>query len=141
MRHEQVVILVLAYVIGFTTAFIAFGLNQEDQSLSTNSVTTVSVVEASPESGSTQEAAARIEYEDVHLDEQGLYIERNEEVVFVSAPYTDGVEPGAGYHVSVDAYVLADDGTTLHYCAKETPEDEKCNRYEYNILAHTVRVE
>lgn len=141
MRHEQATITVLAYIIGFTTALIGFGLNNQTNDTIQQATVTKAAVTQYVKNAEQSPEVVGVDPSAVHLDTEGLYIQTENTQKFISVPYTEGVEPGPGYHVSVDAFVLSEDGTTLHYCAKDVPGDSSCTRYAYNVLAHSVRVE
>ena len=136
MRHERAIVLVLAYVIGFTTAFIAFGV-------ASDSATTGVAYNAA----STQNAAAvmtavpkpLITTDDVGLDDRGLYVVRDGEEYFASLRLPTDVEPKTGYHVSVDYLSLSNDGRLLYYCAQESFDQEGCTEFVYEVANHSIR--
>lgn len=136
MRHERAFLVALAYVIGFTTAFIAFGVSSDtitDQISYTGSQNVAAVA-------ATMTAVPEpiITTQDVGLDERGLYVMRDGEEYFVSARLPQGSEPGAGYHVSIDRLTLTNDGRLLYYCAQEDFDQEGCTEYVYDVLDHSV---
>lgn len=136
MRHERAIVLTLAYIIGFTTAYIAFGISTDDAGerivrSASQSQNVASVMTAMPE--------PLITTDDVGLDDRGLYVVLDGEEQFVSGILPEGAEPGAGYHVSIDVLSLANDGRLLYYCAQESFEQEGCTEYVYNVAKHSIR--
>ena len=134
MRHERAILLVLAYVIGFTTSFIAFGVAEDsltDELSYVSSQNMAAVMTAVPD--------PIITTDDVWLDSRGLYVVRDGEEYFVSGRLPAGAEPGPGYHVSIDRLSLSNDGRLLYYCAQEVFDQDPCTEYVYDVLDHSVR--
>ena len=133
MRHERAIIVTLAYIIGFTSAFIAYGIHPNTDPQPTNSEVqnVAGIATAIPERLITQD--------DVILDSRGLFVIRDGEEYPVSAYLRSGVEPGPGYHVSIDSISLTNNGRRLYYCAQETIEEVGCTGYIYDVAKHTIR--
>lgn len=133
MRHERAIIVTLAYVIGFTSAFIAYGVQPVTDLQPTNKdvQNAAGIVTAVPERLITQD--------DVVLDSRGLFVIRDGEEYPVSAQLRADVEAGPGYHVSIDSISLVNNGRFLYYCAQETFEEIGCTSYVYDVAKHSVR--
>ncbi len=135
MRHERAMLIVLTYIIGFTTSFIAFGITGD-----------TGAIHEFAEQKTLQNAAAVmtavpepiITTDDVGLDNLGLYVMRDGEQYFVSGSLPAGAETGPGYHVSIDRISLSHDGRLLYFCAQETFDQKDCTEYVYDVLKHAT---
>ena len=161
-KHEKVVIIVLAYVMGFTAGFICFGVGGPKFIHPTDTMvpavaTTMTPTEVPPteEAMQTQEPVA------------------NEEIAVVSpvnatsnetaASYSDGklqVAVGTntfllsmkvddlgtvdtsdfknqGSHVAIPAYLVSPDNKFVYFCEQKTAEDT-CNSFIFNVQANAI---
>ncbi|MDA8596719.1 hypothetical protein N9L26_00075 [Candidatus Pacebacteria bacterium] len=141
MRNERVFIVVLSYIIGFTTAFIGFALTKssdykdhhhdKDHMHSHNKRHS-----AKADYDSTTTSNRSVE---VVFDEAGMYAVVGEERVIVSGMLSDVVEPGPGFHVDVPFYSVSPSGNYVYYCEQQTQEAEDCSYYMYLIDEHVIK--
>ncbi|MFT5037294.1 MAG: hypothetical protein ACI9VM_000873 [Candidatus Azotimanducaceae bacterium] len=129
MVHERIILVLLGYVIGFTTAFIAF-------SLAPNIILDSDV--ASFGDGVTTQYASASEPNTITFEETGLYVVKNGQQIIVSGKLQDGIDPGPGFHVSVSFSQISPSGDYIYYCEQETTSSETCNQYVYNADTHTA---
>ena len=123
-KHERVGIVVVAYIIGFTTAYIAFGVNQLGLSTAINSVaSSASVVQSQLNQVSASVTPA------------GLVATINGEPVTLSATMADpasGVLP-EGYNVAITDFALSPNNKYVYYCERPSMEVDSCRPYVYSI--------
>lgn len=163
-KHEKVVILVLAYVVGFTSGFIAFGVATPDL----ETVTPVAVVESITSEVPMEEVATDlpvIEEQAVTLSDdnakdyiepmypQGTHVYYQNGRLFVSidgnvnllsieknrmaANVTD-LFSSQGSHVAVPHYAISDDNKFVYYCEQQSSQDT-CVSFVYDIANQTVQ--
>lgn len=133
MRHEQLSILVLAYVIGFTTAYIAFGLNPNRDIASGKDVVYSSSTSLRDVVESTPNTIAAVTFSDV-----GMFAEVGDEEVVISGKLTDSVEPGPGFHVDIPFYEVSPQGNFVYYCEQHSEVPTQCSEYIYSLETHSV---
>lgn len=134
MKHEKVGILALSYIIGFVTAYIAFGLENSDYSGKQISFQDSSPV-ASTDTETRREIGATVKAD-------GLYALLGDKERILSAQAIAATEPNLGYHYQIVATEVSPDGKYIYYCAQMTAESEDCYNFVYDIGAdtiHTVR--
>lgn len=135
MRHEKIVLVMLAYIIGFTTAYIGFGLTPE-QSHKDHVVTTTSEKHNSTSTQQQHEKKGNVE---VLFEEEGMFARVNGREVIVSGALRDGVSPGQGFHVAVPDYAVSPNEEFIYYCEQQTHDADTCHDYIYVIDEHLVR--
>ncbi len=131
IRHEQAIAVCLAYVIGFTTAFIGFGLNQDRH----GEWKKVAPEEAAP--ASAVNAASGFAVEVVKKD-GGLFMLKDGQERIISA-VSSGNESGPGYHRAIVAASVSPSGRYIHYCA-ETDGEDVCTNFVYSVDADSLYV-
>lgn len=127
-------VLALSYVIGFVTAYIAFGLSGANYSgpqisFQNPAPVTTEDSEAKKEIGATVRA-------------DGLYALLGDKERILSAQAIAATEPNLGYHYQIVATEVSPDGKYIYYCAQMTEDSEECHNFVYDIAAdtiHTVR--
>ncbi len=91
-RHERVALVVATYVIGFVTAFIAFGVTQLEDSVTfvyvPQAAQTAAIADAMPA------ATASVDSPVVSLRPEGLYLVRGAEEGLISAVTAEGGDDG-----------------------------------------------
>jgi len=139
-KHEKALLVILSYIVGLTSGFIAFGLTQSNQIIETPVVTSSYEVEAhsaTPEDLDTQvtpeTAGVNVSYDDGRLivnvngSVQLLSVERSllnlEAVSFFTKQGTHSVEP---------VYQLSPDTNFIYFCEQKTVEDS-CQSFVYDI--------
>lgn len=125
-NHEPALLVVLAYVIGFTTAFIAFHLSEQDDWAATlDYVGTTSVIE-SVATGTK-----------LLIQDDGLFVEKDGKERVLSAK-TNDAQADDGFHVRIIAATLSPDENFVHYCVQIREESDKCVNYIYSVDADLV---
>lgn len=125
MKHKEAVIVSLAYVIGFTTAFIAFAINDGSSS------------DGFSRNHRVEKSEVKHDYKDhgvraVTTDE-GLFVVIKGEKTLISRYSEESEKENAvGHHVSVPIATVSLDGKFVHYCA-EVVEGEACMNFVYSL--------
>jgi hypothetical protein len=149
-RHEKAALTAVAYVIGFTAAYILFG---NFTSTSTpafvmptggNTAAVVTAVEAEPEP-----AVAVVEAEPAAPDfsvsyEAGkLEVSIKGEVKLLSYnPLTSGLgsadEATQGTHLGETPYVVSKDNQFIFFCEQYSEAEDVCSGYVYDLMADKI---
>lgn len=126
----------LSYVIGFTAAFIGFGVTStnfepvgEPAAVARTSLTVLPVSETSPVQVETAKASG------VRYD-TNLYAIVGDEDVLIAAD--DSYGTGIGFYHSVVSFELVDDGQSVAFCVLETQESENCTPFTYDVANNIV---
>ncbi len=126
--HTKAILIGLAYLIGFTTAYIAFELNdvspkyfEEDNSQSEGRV--------------VQQASAYGAVETIVTDE-GLFVTNGERQRIISAKGSEE-DLEFGFHREVVSSSVSLDGTMVHYCASMDDSDS-CYHFIYVVSEDMV---
>ena len=132
--HSKAILVGLAYVIGFTTSYIAFELND---------VSPRYEVQGSTETQARviQQASAYGAIKILTTDE-GLFIKSDEGERIISAT-ADADDLEFGFHKEIVSASVSSDGTMVHYCAIMDDSDS-CYHFIYVIsddIVHPVRSE
>lgn len=117
-HHEPALLVVLAYVIGFTTAFIAFKLADDRAWLSAVDL-------------SSQEEQRSGERPALMLKEGGLFIDINGQERVLSAKLLDG-DFIDGFHSDIASARVSPDGKFVHYCVV-TDDPDRCINFVYSL--------
>ncbi len=135
-RHERVLTVLSAYLIGFTTAFIAFGVTQIEDSVNFVYVPvptqTAAVVDAVEEPAPAPVASDLVAY----LTEDGLVYAKDGAETLVSA-YAEDADMD-GVHHSIFEFGLSPDENFLYFCEVPTSEAEACKPFVYSAAADAV---
>jgi hypothetical protein len=134
-RNERVGILVASYIIGFITAYIAFGVIQLEDSLEFVQVPTqnmASVIASQQVKSSTETYVA--------VDSVGLIIIKDNERTLLSATgdanQSDFFDEGE--HVAISDYSLAPDKMHVYFCELPSQDADSCRPYIYSLVDSTV---
>lgn len=139
-RHEKIVLVVLAYVIGFVTALIAFGLHDK------HAGTEVVVIKAERSAGQFATLPVENDGLKVRLDDTGLYITRNEDERILSANQASAASAALGtngFHTNVIGATVSADEQFVYFCEQLEESDTECDPLVYNFdndSVHKVRV-
>lgn len=131
-RNERVAILLVAYVIGFVTAYVAFGLTQLEERFVYMPVdNTASVIKALEKKSDAPGVAA--------ITKDGLVLVKDNEARIISATQasTDGILP-EGYHTKIADYSLSPDGKQVYFCEVPSEDLDICRPYLYSVENDTV---
>jgi len=147
-KHEKAVLVILSYIVGLTSGFIAFGLTQGTPTLETNDVVLqyeVPVVNASETTQNdalatppTTTAATQVTYQDGRLtvdkndSVQVLSVERNRLNLEAASYFTI-----QGTHSSELVYSVSPDTNYVYFCEQETKNDQ-CNSFVYDVQNETI---
>ena len=121
-RNERVAIVLTAYVIGFITAYIAFGVMQLESSVKFAQV---------PAQNTALVIASQNTDMSVELTESGLFLLQGNERTLISAASDSGLAEGT--HVDISNYSLSDDESQVYFCELPTLDSESCRPYIYSI--------
>ena len=153
-KHEKVVLVVLAYIIGFTAGFICFSItasggapsvavatenhtapnerHQADSSVQPGQ--DLSAPEAEVISG-----MATATYENGKLkafvDTKEYLLSFNTSVVDITGP--DDFK-NQGSHADIPAFVVAPEGRFIYYCEQQSADDT-CNNLLYDVAENAIR--
>ena len=132
MINERAVIVALSYVIGFTTAFIAFGVTQQKSDYATANKLTTSF------SAETFEQAELIATSfEAFKNEDGFFVTVDGNEQIISARSTNEVgQPG--FHFDVPYYEVSPTTQYVHYCEQMTEVPTECTHFIYVVDEHIV---
>jgi hypothetical protein len=143
-RNEKIVIVLSAYIIGFSTAFIAFGVNSQYQQVQTQSEFQRAYVQVVAQEDKTQ-SIARIE-----KDGEGLFIvtEAGYKRLLSAKQSDQGASLIAsiatpGFHAETISESLSFDNAYIYFCEQQTPDAKNCMPYVYSLeddALHPVKV-
>jgi hypothetical protein len=138
MRHEKIVLVILGYIIGFTTAYIGFYLQAKN----------VDYIDLDPVSfqeginpyvaGAVPNQARASELPTLLQDDTGFYFVTDGNKIVISGALYDGVTPGPGFHADIPVSKLSPSDDFVYYCEQETEAANTCNQYVYEVSSHTI---
>lgn len=123
-KHEQALLVALAYVIGFTTAFIAFKLS-DDTRLYDLSANTHNLARKD-----SQHFDVSIKHGDLLATKDG--IDR------VVSAKSDSLEVEDGFHSEILSASISPDGRFMHYCVVVDPESDSCANFVYSTMEDII---
>jgi len=129
-RNERVYILLASYVIGFITAYIAFGVVQLEKSVQfveVPSTNMASVIASQQSAGASDTFLA--------IDKGGLVLIRDNQRTLLSATDAAASELTLqdGIHYAISDYLLSDDKSYAYFCELPTADAESCRPYTYSV--------
>lgn len=161
-KHEKVVIIVLAYVMGFTAGFICFGVGGSKfihptetmvPTLATTMIPTevASTEEAmeNPEPVAAEEIAAATPVNNITNETAATYSEGKLQVAVGANTFLlsmkvndlDTIDTSEfknqGSHVAIPAYLVSPDNKFVYFCEQKTAEDT-CNSFIFNVSANAI---
>ena len=130
MSHEKAMLIGLAYLIGFVTAYIAFAVNASHIApvMSDTKNHTPTIV---------NNRAAASEAIKAIANDEGLFV-MNGEVERIISAKVDDASTGPGYHRQISAVTVSGSGEFVHYCALMNDTDDVCSNFVYSVDADTV---
>tara|TARA_B100000745_G_scaffold261530_2_gene185404 strand:+ start:1182 stop:1679 length:498 start_codon:yes stop_codon:yes gene_type:complete len=131
-RNERVVVLVVSYIIGFITAYVAFGITQLEKRMVYLPVdNTASVIAALEQKNESPGVVAETKDGLVHI--------KNDEVRLLSAKMAaeDAILPD-GYYTSLADYSLSPTGSHVYFCEIPADDVNVCRPYLYSVANDTV---
>ena len=143
-RHERAIVVVASYVIGFTSAFIAYGIAATPSTpLPTAAEHTAPAVAMQPRQGESYSASVQIRPE-------GLVVVTNEGERMLSArrssPFLANVissKPEPGISEQIVEAELSRDSKFVYFCEQLTKSAQDCNAYVYSVdqdILHPLQV-
>lgn len=140
MKNEKVTLVFFAYIIGFTTAFIAFAIN--DNKYSDNDIVAYEdhseIVKPTNHNPVLQNQSALKIVE----KPEGLFIQNGSQERVLSATAIDGVS-GEGFHTEIFASSVSPNGQYVYFCASLVGEQGICANFVYGVtddLVYRVKV-
>lgn len=141
-RHERVALVIVAYIIGFVTAFIAFGVNSmHEEQLSAN-LRSSSTQVAHAEQQRPQGSSPRISK--ILIGENGLFAESNGyerllsvDIATLPATAISGFGEDGYFYKVIDALV-SEDGQYAYYCEQQKKGDTTCRSFVYSLADDTL---
>ena len=136
-RNERIYLVIASYIIGFVTAFIAFGLTQDSASIT-------KVVTDKPAKSVTSQVVATAEAAPIQLSatERGLEFIHNGDRLILTANAqnfdSDSTADAPGFHQSLIKFELSPDGTMVYFCDVPVSSDALCRPYVFVIAETTV---
>ncbi len=131
MKHEKAIVITLAYIIGFITAYIAFAINDADKKIYEGD----NVVIENSEDATTNTPSYGIE---AMVNDAGLYMIKDGKKRILSARVAQAAGRD-GYHDSIAVTQTSPDGRYIFYCAVLTAGAENCSSYMYLVEDDVVR--
>ena len=138
-KHEKVGLVAASYLIGFTTAFIAFGLGAlQESDIAVSPIVTADV---------TQQSAAAVQGVSVFVNEEGLFVTNNgvDRILTVNkASLTDtGYEDIVlnGLHYDVFGQSVSPDERFVYFCEQLSEIPTECDPFIYELdtdIVHRV---
>ena len=144
MKHERATLIVFAYIIGFTTAYIAYALTPSAPAPTYTAVPqpTAPAVVTTPNrvAGVSAREATPRQYQSVEAEMtgEGLFaiLDGQSRILSAQAIRATGQ---AGFHDEVIAYAPSPDNQFIAYCVRQTGMSASCNPYVYDVAADVVR--
>ena len=139
-RHEKVAIVLSAYIIGFTTAFIGFGINDVYEVAPTEMV----VVESSKLNQIDKALTEEDVITSVSLGDDGLYASTKENTFLLSAKKTSfgaslvATQETPGQHYAVEGAEVSRDGKFAYFCEQLSENNDTCDAYVYSLKENTL---
>lgn len=130
MKHERATITFLAYIIGFTTAFIGFGIDYSSQA-------------TTPASSVQTTAKESVDTISLIKNSEGLFVNMDGTKRVLSAQVIGAVQQH-GYHKDIVSSAVSNSGRYVYYCALHEVDAEFCVQYIYDTevdATHLVKRE
>lgn len=132
-RHERAALVGTAYIIGFVTAFIGYGvsnLSTPTMPVESGSEMSAALLKAVPASGGAM----------VEERTEGLYIVNGEKetLLSVNEASTDSVVAQDGVYARLSKYELSPDGRYVYFCEQPSANSDSCAPYVYSVEKDVV---
>lgn len=138
MKHEQITLVALGYIIGFVTAFIGFALTdtKETHIIADNNMAANQGLVANAANDASSEQVQKITA--VTINNDGLFAKIGPYERIVSAASFNINEQPAGYHYAISKTLISPDSMNLYYCAQTSPDSSDCKNYIYKASTDTI---
>jgi hypothetical protein len=136
-RHEKIALIVISYVIGFTSAFIAFGVNKIDSGERFIPIEDVQAMNSDVSDTHHSELS-------VGVGEEGLFVITKDKERILSAnknlleASVISSEPISGFFYNIIEAEASRDGNFVYFCEQLMEEDAHCDPYVYSVLDDTL---
>jgi len=142
-KHERITLVVLAYVIGFSTAYIAFNFvnpGHEHKSVG-------QYAHLHDSQGRHINPNTKLNNRTVEQQKKQVSIEKNIDGFFaliegrsriLSAQAISATDAVEGFHFEVHNSAVSPNGNFIHYCAQLKESDTTCKHYIYEIASDVV---
>ncbi len=133
-RHEKIAIVLCGYIIGFTTAFIGFGVNNLNQEI----VSEVAYVPV-PHAQNVQEITEQPVITGVSFGDDGLYASTPTGSFLLSVKKSTlgasllASAETSGYHYAIVDAEVSRDGKFAYFCEQLSEQSKTCDGYVYSI--------
>lgn len=141
-RHEKTAIMLAAYVIGFTTAFIAFGINRLSDPANMQIETTQSTSLYTEEKGADANAE---EITNIGFNKDGLFAitsgyERllSADKSVLGANISNSVQDTPGFYYSIVDAEASRNGKFVYFCEQISADADNCDPYVYSLQDDSV---
>ena len=129
-RHEKIAIIIASYVIGFTTAFIAFGINQPDSRMQ---------VQIQGGQNNSAQQVSDNDITSVGYGNDGLFVITSGYERLLSAKASTlgasaiSSKGTSGYYYKIVDAEASRDGRFVYFCEQLTQDAETCDPYVYAV--------
>jgi len=147
IRHEQAVLVVMAYIVGFVTAFIAFGISESNKALpltnykTDNHISANQVAEAADaDVVEVTHSDNKVSYEDGMLQVHNVYdnpIVLSVDVSLMPELAEDPQFSDQGVHQSLTQYGVSQDGNYVYFC-EQMVQPDTCRSFVYDITEDLI---
>ncbi len=145
-KHEKAVLVVIAYIIGFTSGFIAFGISELNFKNLDDIATDLPVLDpaTTPYVPPTSQPPAVIESAAASYSEGKLYADVGEERFVLSISNEvmpkDNVEGFAtqGIHHNLPIFITSPSGRYVYFCEQQTTE-QKCTSFIFDTYTNLIQ--
>ncbi len=147
-KHEKALLVILAYIVGMTSGFIAFGLTQDNyqateaqpifQTEELTEMTSSEDTANEPAIPDKIDTVTAVDYVDGRLqlhfagETSLLSVEKSQLTAEVITTFSN-----QGAHVAVPAYTLSPDKKFLYFCEQHSNVDS-CNNFVYDIYNKNI---
>lgn len=138
-RNEKVALVTVAYVIGFITAFIAFGISIPGKSTEVK-INTTPHVASSVEQYFEEPTVSEKLYAatSVAEDDEGLYTLVDDQKRLLSIKAVNGEIDQPGFHYEITNAIISENGAYVFFCEELSPDAETCTPYVYETITETL---
>lgn len=137
MKHEQIVLVALGYIIGFVTAFLGLELMNFSgtEAATSHASDNYGFVATVSDGGEDKPQGAAIA--DAVINTKGLFAVIGGEERVISAATLSGTDT-AGFHYAIAETLISPDGKYLYYCAQATPDDATCESFIFGLATDSI---
>ena len=128
MKHRQALIVALSYVIGFTTAFIAFGIDNFSHDIDKKYHKA-----SSPASSQNFKTDSQAERVSISVREDGLYAVISDRERILSAQTASVLDAKPGWHHEVIKTEASPNGQFIYYCVQVSVENGECENFVFVV--------